>query len=244
MEPFLQASGVGFSRRAPGQSLSDAIHQSNTGGHALHLSLHTGAGAGWLAGQRQGAGIYYSPSSVRGRRAAEIFATHYRELYPYPAMVGIHSSVSLAEVNRTRAPAILLSAAWRDNPEDAWWLRENIKSIGRTLAQSAIRFLGLPFVEPLSEPERENAAFSAEGMASTSVPAPWAEGEETDEHISCGRGSVCLMEEPHPLAVVLGTLPNGAKVQVLGSADGWAAVRYAGREGYAPVRYLRTGPVD
>ncbi|MCI9414821.1 MAG: SH3 domain-containing protein [Clostridiales bacterium] len=244
MEPYLRASGIDFTRNDPGMTLSQVIAQSNAGNYDLHLAIHSNAAAGELAGQMQGADIYYSPVSVNGRRAAEIFAANYQNLYPDPEMVNIRSTTSLAEVNRTRAPAILIETAYHDNPEDAQWIRDNVENIGRNLAQSTAQFLGVPFVTPTGAPQAA-AAVSAEPITiPVMTPSPSKNGPVSDERVRCGRGSLCLMEEPHPLATVLGTLPDGAKVEVLGREGGWAAIRYGGRVGYVADKYLRKEPMD
>jgi N-acetylmuramoyl-L-alanine amidase len=57
------------------------------------------------------------------------------------------ASSSLAELKRTKAPAVLIETAYHDNLADAEWIQENIGVIGRNLAMSIAQFLGVPFVD-------------------------------------------------------------------------------------------------
>ena len=41
MEPYLNSSGIQFTRNEPSQKLSQAIAQSNAGNYDLHLALHS-----------------------------------------------------------------------------------------------------------------------------------------------------------------------------------------------------------
>ena len=38
---------------------------------------------------------------------------------------------SLAELRRTKAPAVLVEVAYHDNVDDANWIKNNINAIGR-----------------------------------------------------------------------------------------------------------------
>ena len=57
-------------------------------------------------------------------------------------------TTTLAEVKRTKAPAVLAEVAYHDNPTQAQWIRDNINEIGKNLAEGIALYLGVPFVEP------------------------------------------------------------------------------------------------
>ena len=54
---------------------------------------------------------------------------------------------TLAELRRTKAPAVLVEVAYHDNVDDANWIKNNINAIGRNFALSVADILGVPFVE-------------------------------------------------------------------------------------------------
>lgn len=147
IEPYLQASGIAYARNTPSQTLSQAIAQSNEGNYDLHLAIHSNAAGAQNAGTVRGTDVYYYPTSVKGKRAAEIIAENYRNIYPLPDRVKTVASSNLAELKRTKAPAVLIETAYHDNLADAEWIQENIGAIGRNLAQSIAQFLGVPFVD-------------------------------------------------------------------------------------------------
>ena len=147
IEPYLTASGIGFSRNTPTQTLSQAIAQSNAGNYDLHLAIHSNAAGSQNSGKVRGTDVYYYPSSAKGKRAAEIIAENYRDIYPLPDRVRTVASSNLAELRKTKAPAVLIETAYHDNLADAEWIQENIGAIGRNLAQSIAQFLNVPFVD-------------------------------------------------------------------------------------------------
>ncbi|HHZ06324.1 MAG TPA: N-acetylmuramoyl-L-alanine amidase [Clostridiales bacterium] len=146
--PYLIASGITVGRNSPEQSLRQAIDQSNQGDYDLHLAIHSNASPPNMAGQLQGADVYYYPYSVKGKSAATIIADNYKAIYPNPNLVKLVPSTTLAELRLTKAPAVLIEVAYHDNPQDAQWIRDNIGNIARNLALSVTEFLDVPFVQP------------------------------------------------------------------------------------------------
>ena len=147
IEPYLRASGIAYTRNRPSHTLSQTIAESNAGRYDLHLAIHSNAAGPDNAGSVRGTDVYYYPTSSKGKRAAEIIAENYRDIYPLPDRVRTVASSSLAELKRTKAPAVLIETAYHDNLADAEWIQENIGGIGRNLARSAAEFLGVPFVD-------------------------------------------------------------------------------------------------
>lgn len=136
MEPYLLSSGIAFTRNDPEQTLSQVIAQSNAGDYDLHLALHSNAAGEANAGQVRGTDVYYYTNSTEGKRAADIIAENFKNIYPDPSRVRSVPTSSLAEVVRTRAPSVLVEIAYHDNVQDAEWIRDNINAIARNLVQS------------------------------------------------------------------------------------------------------------
>lgn len=148
MIPYLRASGISFSRNNPGGTVTDSINASNAGNYDLHLAIHSNAAPPNLSGAIRGPDIYYYTGSTRGQRDAEIIANNMKMIYPDPSLVTVVPTTTLAELRRTKAPAVLAEIAYHDNVEDANWIKNNIEPIGRNLALSVADILGVPFVEP------------------------------------------------------------------------------------------------
>ena len=51
MEPYLDASGISFTRNNPNNTLSQIIRESNAGNYDLHLALHSNAAPEYLSGR-------------------------------------------------------------------------------------------------------------------------------------------------------------------------------------------------
>lgn len=148
MEPYLRASNIDFDRNSPQQTLTQAIEQSNKGNYDLHFAIHSNAAPENLAGKLSGADFYYFPTSNKGMEAATVISDNYKNVYPNPSNVEIIPTTTLAEVKRTKAPAVLAEIAYHDNPVQAQWIRDNINEIARNLSEGIALYLGVPFVEP------------------------------------------------------------------------------------------------
>ena len=214
MEPYLTASGIQFTRNRPDMTLGQAIRQSNAGNYDLHLALHSNAAPPNLAGRLQGTDVYYYAASAAGRRAADIIAQNFKNIYPDPGLVKAVGTTSLAELRQTRAPAVLVEIAYHDNERDAQWIRDNIDAIARNLAQSLTQYFGIPFVSSQS---------AWEGTVRTQS------------------GGLNLRSMPGMDGEVIGLIPNGARVRILGQTGEWFEVNYNGTEGYASSRYIQAG---
>ena len=147
MEPYLTASGIDFDRNQRDKTLSQIIADSNAQDYDLHLAIHSNASPESQAGQNTGAQIYYYPTSKKGRRFAEIILGNYAPVYREPGNTKLVPSSSLAELKRTKAPAVLIETAFHDNPDDARWIRDNIDNIARSLSKSVADYLGVEFKE-------------------------------------------------------------------------------------------------
>ncbi|WP_425756920.1 N-acetylmuramoyl-L-alanine amidase family protein [Ihubacter sp. rT4E-8] len=147
MVPYLRASGISFSRNNPGGTVTDSIASSNAGTYDFHLAIHSNAAPPNMSGAIQGPDVYYYRDSTAGQRDAEIIANNLKQIYPNPSLVTTVPTTTLAELRRTKAPAVLVEVAYHDNVEDANWIKNNVDSIGRNLALSVADILGVPFVE-------------------------------------------------------------------------------------------------
>ena len=131
MEPYLRASGIDFDRNQPEMPLWKIINDSNAQDYDLHLAIHSNASPEAQAGKNTGVQIYYYPTSAKGKRFAEIIDGNYKPIYREPMNTRLVPSSTLAELRRTKAPAVLIETAYHDNREDAKWIRDNIDTIAK-----------------------------------------------------------------------------------------------------------------
>ena len=210
MEPYLAASGIQFVRNTPEMTAASSIAASNSGVYDLHLALHSNATASGN-GSTRGSEVYYFPSSIEGKRFADILAENLQMIYPLPDRVRTVPTTSLGEVARVRAPGVLVEIAYHDNPEDAEWIRSNLNVIARTLAQGVAQFFGVPFVQP--------------GITQTAT-------------VRTAGGRLNLRSSPSLNGTIIGAIPNGTTVSVTGREGNWYAVIYNGQNGYVSGDYL------
>ena len=213
MEPYLRANGIRFTRNTVGMTLGQAIRESNSGYYDLHLALHSNAAPESMAGQLRGTDVYYYPYSTNGRRAAEIIANNFKNIYPIPDLVKTVPTTTLAEITKTNAPAVLIETAYHDNVEDANWLINNTQEIAANIVQSLTEYFGIPFI---------------------ANPQP----ERTGTVVTQG-GNLNIRSRPNLSAQVIARAPNGSPITVLGQWENWYVVNFNGNVGYASSDFIR-----
>lgn len=226
MEPYLEASDISFVRNSPDMTLTQVIRESNAGNFDLHLALHSNAAPDYLSGQLTGPDFYYFTRSVRGKRAATVLADNYMKIYPDPSKVTIMPTTSLAEVTRTRAPAVLAELAYHDNPEDAEWIKNNINAIAKNLVEGLTIYFGIPFVDPF-EDEEDNDNINGD-----------YENEYVMGTVATKNDRLNIRRYPSLDSEVLTQAPKGAKLKVYCMSGKWYVADYNGVLGFAYSEYV------
>ena len=214
MEPYLRASGITFVRNDPDRNVGGAIADSNAQDFEVHLALHSNAAPESLAGKLRGIDVYYSPYSIWSEKLAVIIANNFKSIYPLPNLTRAVQTTTLAEVNRTRAVAVLAEIGYHDNAEDADWIRGNLDAIAANLVRSLCDYFGLPFVTPVAV---------VRGIVVT-------DGDNLN-----------LRTFPSRTAQILASIPNGSAVTVYGTVGSWNVVTWNGLTGYAASEYVVIG---
>ena len=209
MEPYLAASGIRFTRNTPDMTAASSIAASNSGNYDLHLALHSNASA---TGTARSIEAYYSPSSERGKRFAEIVARNLQLIYPLPNSSRIVPTTSLGEVTRTRAPSVLVEIGYHDNPEDAQWIRENVNAIAENLVLSLTEYFGIPF----------------------NYPQPIYVA-----NVATRGSNLNVRYTPSVTAPIVGSIPNGSEVTVYANLPNWSLVGYNQTVGYVRSDFLQ-----
>jgi N-acetylmuramoyl-L-alanine amidase len=205
MVPYLDASGIRYSRNTPEMTAASSIVASNAGNYDLHLALHSNAAPEGKYGTVRGSIVFYYPGSVQGEKAANIIADGLKTIYPQPNLVQAESTTSIGEVKRVRAPSVFLELAFHDNEADATWIKNNLDAIAKNLVLSLTEYFQIPFFE------QENAR---PGL----VDVSW--------------GSLNVRARPNPSAPILAQAPDGAPLTILNGTGGWYLVNYNGIIGY------------
>lgn len=212
LEPWLDSSGIRYSRNTPQMTAGSSIRSSNAGNYDFHLALHSNAAPEGRYGEAQGIIAFYAPGSIKGEQAAVLISENLSTIYPYSAGARAQSTTSLGEVTRTKAPAVLVEIAYHDNTDDAEWITNNLGLIAEKLALSMTEYFGLPLVPPMS-PQTGKVALES--------------------------GNLNLRRYPGIGGSVITSIPNGSVLTVLGSRNGWYTVNYNGRIGFANADYIR-----
>lgn len=211
MVPYLDASGIRYSRNTPDMTAASSITASNAGNYDLHLALHSNAAPPAQSGTVQGSITFYYPGSIEGQRAAQIIANNLKTIYPNPNLVTAQPTTSIGEVTKVRAPSAFLELAYHDNPADAAWIKNNLDAIARNLVLSLTEFFDIPFLEPV--PSRTGV-----------VDVSW--------------GYLNIRSRPSADAPILAHAPDGAALTILNQDGNWYLINYNGVIGYASQDFI------
>ena len=211
MVPYLDASGIRYTRNTPSMTAASSIAASNAGNYDLHLALHSNAAPEGRYGTVRGSIVFYYPGSAEGQRAAEIIADGLKAIYPLPNLVRAEGTTAIGEVRRVRAPSVFLELAYHDNEADANWIVNNLDAIARNLVLSLTEYFGIPF-------------YAAELNLSATVDVSW--------------GVLNIRARPNTGAPILAQAPDGAPLTVLNRSNGWYLVDYNGTIGYASSDFI------
>ena len=212
MIPYLNASGIRYTRNTPRMTAGSSIRQANQGYYDFYLAIHSNAAGPGNYGGERGVIAFYYPASSQGQRAAQIFANNLADIYPEPSRVYTRATTTLGEVRDSRFPAVLLEIGYHDNWEDAHWIESNVTEIARTLVLSLTDYFDIPFIWPTD---------------------PW------QGTVRAGGGTLNLRSRPEAGAYVIANIPDGARVTVYGEYQGWYVVRYGDYVGYAAGQFIR-----
>lgn len=211
LEPYLLASGVGFTRNDPAGTAAQAVRLSNDGQYDFHLALHSNAAPPEDAGQYRGIDLYYYPGSADGLRMASILQDNLAEIYPLEDRIQIIPSALIGELRRTKAPAVLAELGYHDNPDDARWIEQNLDPLAREIARSVTEYFGVPF----------------------QTPSPVRTGRV---QVSSGRLNIRAL--PTLGAPVLAQADNNAALTVYGKSGEWYSVGFGDLIGFANADYV------
>ena len=212
MVPYLNASGIQYTRNTPQMTARSSVQASNAGQYDLHLALHSNASAPSSYGRNRGILVFYYPSSTRGKRAAEIVADNLKTIYPLPNRVEARPSTSIGEVRRTDAPSVFIELGYHDNEDDATWIKNNLNQIARTIVLALTEYFGIPFLAPGGAPRQ--------GV----VDVDW--------------GYLNIRARPSTSAPVIAKAYDGARLTILNQWQGWYLVSFDGAEGYANSDFI------
>ena len=212
MIPGLLLNGIPLSRSNPNGTVADAIAKSNAYAPDLHVSLHSNAAPDGMSGQLQGPEVYYYRDSDNGRRAAELIGAQLAQVYPYDETVQlIPMDDELAELVRTKAPAVFIEVGYHDNIDDARWIENNLQTIANAINRGIADYLEIPFSDT------DNAQIGRVQVTS---------------------GTLNLRSAPSTNAPILGSLQNDEIVVILRSVPNWVQILSGIGVGYAASQYI------
>ena len=211
IEPYLRSCGIAYVRNDPVRNVAGAIQDSNAGSYDVHLALHSNAAPESLAGKLRGIDVYFAPRSSASEKLANIIANDLKAIYPLPDKVRAVPTETFGEVLRTKAVAVLCELGYHDNFADEAWLKNNLENIARNIVRSLCDYFGIPFV---------NAGAVRWGTVTT-------DGSNLN-----------IRNYPSLSGTVIGKIPDGAKVMINGTVNGWYVVNYNGIIGYSSSEFI------
>ena len=157
-------------RNRPNMTLQQVVADSNAKNPDLHFALHSNAGGG------SGAECWICAKGGQAERFANRLYEELSALTPGKDR-GVKVSTSLYEVNRTKAPAVILEVEFHDTPEGAAWIVANEKAIAQACVRAILGHFGDKMPPASSGTPGGTADGSAGPTAGTGPAARWYEKE-------------------------------------------------------------------
>jgi len=201
--------------------LQERANMANNAGANLFVSVHRNAAENPAA---NGFEIFISPNAnQQTRNCANAVLNRVNAL-------GIFANRGVKEgnfvvLNSTRMPAMLIEYGFISNPQDNARLDQNFDRIVTATVQGIQDCLGgttttpPPVTPPVAPP-----------------PTSGLTGR-----ISTTGGALNVRSAPNTGAAVLGTLPNGSTVNILGEQNGWFRINFGGRDGWISGSFVNLG---
>lgn len=214
MVPYLIANGIPFRQSDENGTLNDAIRDSNAFGPSLHVSLHSNASPEELSGRLQGPEIYYYEGSEQGLKAAEAIGNRLAQVYPYADTVQIIPvQRELAELARTKSPAVFIEVAYHDNPQDAAWIENNLDAITEAIVHGITDYFQIPFID------RDKSRIG---------------------RVNIKDGTLNVRSAPSENAEIIGSLRKGETVLILRAVPQWFYILGNDTAGYVRQSFIST----
>lgn len=135
-------------RNRPEMSLRQVVADSNAKNPDLHFALHSNAGGSlgtecWIC--------------AKGGQAEKFANLLYKKVAPLTPTKdrGVKVSNSLYEVNKTRAPAVILEIDFHDNAQAAQWIIDNKTAVAHACVQAIMEFFGDTAASVPEQPEEK-----------------------------------------------------------------------------------------
>lgn len=180
-------------RNRPNMTLQQVVADSNAKNPDLHFALHSNAGGG------SGAECWICAKGGQAERFANRLYEELSALTPGKDR-GVKVSTSLYEVNRTKAPAVILEVEFHDTPEGAAWILANKEAIARACVRAIMGHFGDKVPDSIpgtpgnggaSEPEQPGTDKWYEKELAEAVAAGITDGTRPDD--PCTRAEAAVM---------------------------------------------------
>ena len=133
---------------------------------------------------------------------------------------GVVNRNDLTVLNATNMPAILLEVGFLSNPQDNQRFDTRTSQIVNAIADGVSACLGQGTVTPPTPPQPPTST-NFTGMVTTTS------------------GNLNVRSAPNTGAPVIGSLPNGSTVTILGEQNGWYRINFQGRDGWVSSQFVR-----
>ena len=171
-------------RNRPEMNLQQVVADSNAKNPDLHFALHSNAGGG------RGAECWICARSGKAEKFANIVYGKIAALTPVSDR-GVKVSTSLYEVNKTRAPAVILEIDFHDNAQGAEWIVNNKGAVADACVQAIMEFFGDTAASVPEQPEEKPMEKWYEKELQEAVAMGITDGTRPED--ACTRAEAAIM---------------------------------------------------
>jgi N-acetylmuramoyl-L-alanine amidase len=148
-EVYLKAQGIETKRNNPNWKIANICGDSNAWRADRHIAIHSNAAS---KEEAQGTDVFYADGYADSKKLAQAIYDEVAPLSPgkdrgVKADTTLYST-GLGEVRGTSATSCLIEVGFHTNEEEAKWIMESPRAIGKAIAIGVTKDLGIAFKDP------------------------------------------------------------------------------------------------
>lgn len=174
----------------------------------IAITLKVNSIQGPLPCSERGVFIYFTPGDPKSKRLATSISKNIGNIYIDPSLVKMMALESDETSTGQRIPSVTIEICYVGNPEDLFWLRENIEKLAKSIVMSILEFCGIPFTQC----QKNIFGFTNQDAS--------------------------IMVRPALNSDIVGSLKANTKIRLVGQWENWYIVFYNDNLGYIQTKCI------
>ncbi len=152
VEYELMRNGMTTERNNPEMSLTEIVADANAKSPQVYVAMQSQSARGRLGG----AEVFFYKADTNSQRLASDIFEYLSKAIPYDC-IGLtdgslmYGGLGFYELRKTKAPSVIVSIGFHDNPRDAEFIINNIYQIGVAVSKGILSYFGTNYKQQADE---------------------------------------------------------------------------------------------